>query len=57
MDTDIEMIARKIGGLTLHDKIVTELRPSMQSYIINTSFQKRFTMKIMETNLVFVKYE
>ena len=56
MDTDIEMIARKIG-LTLHDKIVTELRPSMQSYIINTSFQKRFTMKIMETNLVFVKYE
>ena len=56
MDTDIEMIARKIG-LTLHDKIVTELRPSMQSYIINTSFQKRFTMKIMETNLIFVKYE
>ena len=56
MDTDIEMIARKIG-LTLHDKIINELRPSMQSYIINTSFQKRFTMKIMETNLIFVKYE
>ena len=56
MDTDIEMIGRKIG-LTLHDKIINELRPSMQSYIINTSFQKRFTMKIMETNLIFVKYE
>ena len=56
MDTDIEMIARRIG-LTLHDKIISELRPSMQSYIINTSFQKRFTMKIMETNLIFVKYE
>ena len=56
MATDIEMIARK-HSLILHDKIMNELRPSMQSYIINTSFQKRFTMKIHETNLVFVKYE
>jgi ParB/RepB/Spo0J family partition protein len=56
MATDIEMIARRIG-LTLHDKIFNELNPAMQSYIINTTFQKRFTMKIQETNLVFVKYE
>ena len=56
MATDIEMLARK-HSLILHDKIMNELRPSMQSYIINTSFQKRFTMKIHETNLVFVKYE
>ena len=56
MATDIEMLGRK-HSLVLHDKIMNELRPAMQSYIINTTFQKRFTMKIQETNLVFVKYE
>ena len=55
MATDIEMIARKIG-LTLHDKIFNELRPSMQSYILNTSFQKKFTMKLSESNLIFLRY-
>ena len=55
MATDIEMIARK-HSLILHDKIMNELRPSMQSYIMNTSFQKRFTLKLHESNLVFVKY-
>ena len=55
MATDIEMIGRKLN-LTLHDKIFNELRPNMQSYIINTTFKKRFTMKIQETSLVFVKY-
>ena len=56
MATDIEMIGRKIG-LIMHDKILNELRPSMQSYIINTTFQKRFTMKIQESNLIFVNYQ
>ena len=55
MATDIEMIARK-HSLILHDKIMNELRPSMQSYIMNTSFQKRFTLKLHESNLCFVKY-
>ena len=55
MATDIEMIGRKIG-LIMHDKILNELRPSMQSYIIYTTFQKRFTMKIQESNLIFVNY-
>ena len=55
MATDIEMIARK-HSLILHDKIMNELRPSMQSYIMNTSFQKRFTLKLHESNLVFVRY-
>ena len=55
MATDIEMIARK-HSLILHDKIMNELRPSMQSYIMNTSFQKRFTLKLHECNLCFVKY-
>ena len=55
MATDIQMIARK-HSLILHDLIMNELRPSMQSYIMNTSFQKRFTLKLHESNLVFVKY-
>jgi len=55
MATDIEIIARKIG-LTLHDKIYSQLKPSMQSYTMNKSFQKRFSMKLHETNLVFLDY-
>ena len=55
MATEIELIARRIG-LTLHDKIFNELKPAMQSYLINTSFQKRFTLKLHETNLVFLDY-
>ena len=55
MATDIQMIARK-HSLILHDLIMNELRPSMQSYIMNTSFQKRFTLKLHESNLCFVKY-
>ena len=55
MATDIQMIARK-HSLILHDLIMNELRPSMQSYIMNTSFQKRFTLKLHESNLVFVRY-
>ena len=54
MATDIQMIARK-HSLILHDLIMNELRPSMQSYIMNTSFQKRFTLKLHESNLVFVR--
>ena len=55
MATDIEIIARKVG-LTLHDKIYSQLKPSMQSYTMNKSFQKRFSMKLHETNLIFLDY-
>ena len=55
MATDIEMIGRRLS-LTLHDKIFNELRPSMQSFTMNKSFQKRFSMKLQETNLVFLDY-
>ena len=55
MATDIEMIARKVG-LILHDKIYNELKPSMQSFTMSKSFQKRFSMKVQECNLVFLDY-
>ena len=55
MATDIEMIARKVG-LILHDKIYTELKPHMQFFTMNRSFQKRYSMKIQECNLVFLDY-
>ena len=55
MATDIEMIGRRCS-MTLHDKIYNELRPSMQSFTMNKSFQKRFSMKVQECNLVFLDY-
>ena len=56
MDTDVEMIARK-NGLILHDKIQNELRPTLQSYNLKRCIKNRFTVKLQETNLVFLKYE
>ena len=56
MDTDIEMIGRK-HSLTLHDKITNELKPTLQSYNLKRCIENRFTIKLQETNLVFLKYE
>ena len=56
MDTDVEMIARK-HSLILHDKIQTELKPTLQSYNLKRCIKNRFTVKLQETNLVFLKYE
>ena len=56
MDTDIEMIARK-NGLVLHDKIINELKPTLQNYNMQRCIENKYTIKLMETNLVFLKYE
>ena len=56
MDTDIEMIARK-HQLILHDKIVNELKPTLQNYNLQRCIENKFTIKLMETNLIFLKYE
>ena len=56
MDTDIEMIARK-HKLILHDKIVNELKPTLQNYNLQRCIENKFTIKLMETNLIFLKYE
>ena len=45
---DIEMIARKIG-LTLHDKIVNELKPTLQNYNLQRCIEHRYTIKLQET--------
>ena len=56
MDTDIEMIARK-NGLVLHDKIINELKPTLQNYNMQRCIENKYTIKLMEANLVFLKYE
>ena len=56
MDTDIEMIGRK-HQLILHEKIVNELKPTLQNYNLQRCIENRFTIKLQETNLVFLKYE
>ena len=56
MDTDIEMIARK-HSLILHDKIINELKPTLQNYNVQRCIENKYTIKLMETNLVFLKYE
>ena len=56
MDTDIEMIGRK-HSLILHDKIINELKPTLQNYNLQRCIENRYTIKLQETNLVFLKYE
>tara|TARA_B100000287_G_scaffold69456_1_gene61032 strand:- start:168 stop:602 length:435 start_codon:yes stop_codon:yes gene_type:complete len=57
MATELEIIARRIPNLILHDKITNELKSAYQSYNIDTCIENRYTVKSHETNLVFVKYE
>ena len=56
MATDIEMISRRIG-LTLHDKIYTELEPSTKIFYLKNCFENKYSMKLQECNLVFLDYE
>ena len=55
MDTDIEMMTK--NGLVLHDKIINELKPTLQNYNMQRCIENKYTIKLMETNLVFLKYE
>ena len=56
MSTEIEIIAREIS-LTLHDKIINELRSATQHYNVGRCIQNAYTIKTHETSLVFVKYD
>ncbi len=56
MQTDIELAARRVG-LTLWDKITSELKPTFQSFILQKCIANRFTVKSHETSLVFCKFE
>jgi ParB family chromosome partitioning protein len=56
MATEVEIIARRIG-LILHDKVINVL--DSQWGMVNTSrcIDHRYSLKIHETNLVFLKYQ
>ena len=54
MDSEIEMIGRRVG-LTLHDSITNELKPTLQ--YLQQCIANKFTVKCHERNLVFLKYE
>ena len=56
MATDIEIIARRIG-LTLHDKIYSQLEASTKVFFQKNCFENKYSMKLHECNLVFVDYE
>jgi len=55
MSTEVEIIARRIG-LILHDKVINVL--DSQWGMVNTSrcLEHKYSLKIHETNLVFLKY-
>ena len=55
MATELEIVGKKIG-LILHDKVINVL--DSQWRMVNTSrcIDHRYSLKIHETNLVFVKY-
>ena len=55
MATELEIIGKRIG-LVLHDKVMNIL--DSQWGMVNTSrcIDHRYSLKIHETNLVFVKY-
>ena len=55
MATEVEIIARRIG-LILHDKVINVL--DSQWGMVNTSrcLEHKYSLKIHETNLVFLKY-
>ena len=55
MATEVEMIARRIG-LVLHDKVINVLDSRWGMFNVSRCINHRYTVKIHETNLVFVKY-
>ena len=56
MATDIEIIARRIG-LTLHDKIYSQLEASTKVFFQKNCFENKYSMKLHECNLIFIDYE
>ena len=55
MATECEIIARRIG-LTLHDKVINVLNSSYAMFGARRAIEHRYTVKVHETNLVFLKY-
>jgi uncharacterized ParB-like nuclease family protein len=55
MATDVEIIARRIG-LILHDKVINVLDSQWGMFNVSRCISNRYSVKIHETNLVFLKY-
>ena len=54
--TELEIIGRRIG-LVLHDKQINVLDSQFAMFNLSRCIDHRYTVKIHETVLVFVKYE
>ena len=54
MDTPIEERASKLG-FVLHDKVLSEHRPTLN--YLQKCINSRYTLKVHEINLVFLKYQ
>jgi len=55
MATEVEIISRSIG-LVLHDKVITVLDSQWGMVNMSRCIDHHYSLKIHETNLVFVKY-
>lgn len=55
MATEVEIIARRIG-LVLHDKVINVLDSQWAMVNLSRCIDHRYSLKVHETNLVFVKY-
>jgi len=55
MATECEIIARRVG-LILHDKVINVVNSQYAMFLVRRSIEHRYTVKVHETNLVFVKY-
>jgi len=53
--TEVENIARRIG-LVLHDKVINVLDSQWAIFNLSKCIDNRYSVKIHQTNLVFVKY-
>ena len=56
MSTELEIIARRLG-LVLHDKVINVLDSYWGMFNVSRCIDHRYSVKVHETNLVFVKYE
>ena len=55
MATELEIIGRRLG-LVLHDKVINILDSQWGMFNVSRCIEHRYTVKIHETNLVWVKY-
>ena len=55
LSTEMEIISRRLS-LVLHDKVINVLDSQFAMFNLSRCIDHRYSVKIHETNLVFVKY-